>query len=318
MYLRDTELLDLVTNHAMVRDFPPNEADHVAHNPYGENSPIQPASIDLHIGDIQVPVAARAPVAATSTDKYSLPAGHSTLVSTHECVKMPDDVGACAYPIAGRRQGPILMLNPGHVDPGYEGKLWFSFINVGRSPVEFRRGMRIATVLFWRTSQPVESNFQNRYGDTTGTGIPERMITELSGDTLMVGDRAKQVAEEVVGEFTTEIEKIRDAAKEHLLQSKFWATVLPLILVPLLGFLITWVNSQFGEASSQRSSITSMTATISKLDAQMSQVQKDVSSLPSIQSQLQLTQARQAIQDELAKLQARLDALEKKSATTKP
>ena len=50
-----------------------------------------------------------------------------------KCWIFPADIGAAAFPLAGRGQRGLLMMNPGHIDPGYEGKLWFSFINlVGR------------------------------------------------------------------------------------------------------------------------------------------------------------------------------------------
>jgi deoxycytidine triphosphate deaminase len=318
MYLRDADLVYLVKEFGMVRDFPSNEADHVEHNPYGANSPIQPASIDLHVGEIEIPVSGRDVGVVTLIDKYMLLPGHSVLVSTHECLKMPDDVGACAYPIAGRRQGPTLMLNPGPIDPGYEGRLWFSLINVGKMPIEFFRGMRIATLLFWKTSAPVKSNFKKRYGQSAGTGIPDRMIIELSGDTLMVGDRAKEVAQRVVEQHRSEMEKIRDTAKEHQLLSKVWATVLPLILVPLVGFLMTWGNNQFGEVSTQRASISNLNATIAKFDAELAHLQKDVSAIPPLQSEVQLWDTRRKLLDEVRNLEARIDAIEKPRPTTQP
>ena len=39
------------------------------------------------------------------------------------------------------------MMNPGHIDPGYEGVLWFSLINLSETLFRCREGDHIATVL---------------------------------------------------------------------------------------------------------------------------------------------------------------------------
>ena len=88
------------------------------------------------------------------------------------------------------------MTNPGHVDPGYEGVMRFTVINMGRDPYCLERGGRIVTLLLFRLSAAVHSNWQQR--NPAGSSLPTHAaISRLSRDFVDVKNRAENIAEDI-------------------------------------------------------------------------------------------------------------------------
>src|SRR5688572_2257911 len=122
-------------------------------NDFGNwESHIQPASIDLTIGDIFVP-----PEASVATDwspnpvgEYLLEQGQTAVVRTAEELCLPHDIAAIGFPPAKVSLGGLLTTNPGHIDPGYKGRLTFTVINFGKKPFDLKSGSKICTVVFIR------------------------------------------------------------------------------------------------------------------------------------------------------------------------
>lgn len=195
--LKDDELIDrLNAANPMITCFPLAVQEKLDNDPFGRSSPVQPASIDLHIGEVLLP--------GTDDDtrdprkQYDLPVGHSAVIVTHEILHMPNDIGCAAFPLAGRGQRGVLMMNPGHVDPGYEGKLWFSFINLSREEFRLTEGQRIATAMFWKLSDNSTAAWQARYGQMVHLDPPADAVNTIAGDALMVEHRAEEVATDIV------------------------------------------------------------------------------------------------------------------------
>ena len=161
----------------MVRDFPSVAAKEFERDSFGVKSPVQPSSIDLHVGEIFLP--GNSPTAVVPHKEYELPPGHSVIVVIHEVLDIPADIGAAAFPLAGRGQRGLLMMNPGHIDPGYEGKLWFSFINLGRESFLLSQGHRVATVLFWSLSAGSERPWKGRCGPEVPMALRPRRSNRL-------------------------------------------------------------------------------------------------------------------------------------------
>src|SRR2546430_1903946 len=84
------------------------------------NSPVQPSSIDLHIGKISVPAehTAQEPT-KMSHGRHPLPPGQTAVVTTLEHLHMTRNLAAVGFPPSHVSVQGILMTNPGHVDPGY-------------------------------------------------------------------------------------------------------------------------------------------------------------------------------------------------------
>jgi deoxycytidine triphosphate deaminase len=77
---------------------------------------------------------------------------------TLEELNLPADIAATAFAMNAMSSQGILVLNPGHVDPGYKGPLTVRVINLRATPKSIDLGTKIFTVVFERlpkaTSQP--------------------------------------------------------------------------------------------------------------------------------------------------------------------
>src|SRR5688572_5276125 len=137
--LRDADLKSLYTS-VVGRPLPDD--------PDAPDSPVQPASIDLVIGNIYVPDTRADDLGgvATPRDDYCLGAGETAVVTTQEQLTMPTDVGAIGFPPSSVSENGILTTNPGHIDPGYRGVLSLTVINMGRRSYDLKRGARILTL----------------------------------------------------------------------------------------------------------------------------------------------------------------------------
>jgi dCTP deaminase len=190
--LKDEEIIAAVT------DTPPYvEGVALPANPYSKDSPVQASSIDLHIGNVYLPGEKEGDLGGAQNPKqdYSLKTGETAVVTTIETLHLPSDVAGFGFPPSGVSFKGLLMTNPGHVDPGYEGVMRFTVINMGKDPYCLERGGRIVTLLLFRLNQPVHSHWLQR--NPAGSSLPNQAnISRLSRDFVDVEARAKKIANE--------------------------------------------------------------------------------------------------------------------------
>src|SRR5437867_3317685 len=90
-------------------------------------------------------------------DKYSLQAGHFVLGKTFEYIALPDDVvGLLEGRSSVGRQGLMIHVTAGVVDPGFKGHLVFELANVGKMPILLYPLMRVARITFVKTKPTQE------------------------------------------------------------------------------------------------------------------------------------------------------------------
>lgn len=117
--------------------------------------PIQPSSLDLKVGQIFDPPKDMVELESTSRWPQPLMAlrllpGHSAIIETLQTLKLSKQISAFGFPPAHLARKALLMTNPGHVDPGYEGKLTFTVINLGRETIYLDRNDTIVTLLVFQ------------------------------------------------------------------------------------------------------------------------------------------------------------------------
>lgn len=78
---------------------------------------------------------------------------------TLEDIFLPPDIAATAFAMNSWSSQGILVLNPGHVDPGYEGPLTVRVINLRATPKAIPLGIPIFTVIFERLPAEVEKPY---------------------------------------------------------------------------------------------------------------------------------------------------------------
>ncbi len=191
--LRDSELVNLVRRaDSIVEDIDyPEQADWFA-----RDSPIQASSVDLHIGAIYVPSRKRFRWwhgQPQPRGEYTLKTGYTAVITTRETLHLPNYIAGIGFPPSRVSFKGLLMTNPGHVDPGYVGKMRFTVINMAREPYPLTKGARIVTVLFFRLDGPAQSGFMERVAQPLALPSQED-IDRLSHDFVDVERRAKSIA----------------------------------------------------------------------------------------------------------------------------
>jgi deoxycytidine triphosphate deaminase len=166
-------------------------------------SPIQAASLDLHIGNIYLPSASADGAGGENKplSEHLLSTGETVLVGTLERLNLPPDIGGIAFPPSRFAVKALLVTNAGHVDPEYRGPMRFTIINMGHEAQKLQTGDRVGTLMLFRASKGAEKGWFSR------TGYEGRLPTTqdlryLSKDFAEVGTRAERIAKEKVREAT--------------------------------------------------------------------------------------------------------------------
>lgn len=165
-------------------------------DPYSKESPIQASSLDLHIGDIYLPGRKESEIGGTQNSKLDveLETGATAVVTTKERLHLPADVAGFGFPPSRVSFRGLLMTNPGHVDPGYEGVMRFTVINMAKEAYHLKSGDRIVRLLLFRMNKASHSGWQKRNPD--GSHAPTQSeINVLSKDFVDVERRAKRIAQ---------------------------------------------------------------------------------------------------------------------------
>jgi dCTP deaminase len=208
--LRDDEIIASITVQAPA--VPYVEGVTLPADPYSKDSPVQASSIDLHIGNIYLPGEKESdPGGAQSPRRdYCLKTGETAVVTTLEVLHLPPDVAAFGFPPSSVSFKGLLMTNPGHVDPGYEGVMRFTVINMGKDSYPLERGGRIVTLLIFRMVGAVNRSWSQRNAPLPETPqMPSHAnISRLSRDFVNVDERAKDKANEYGVKWTLAITAI--------------------------------------------------------------------------------------------------------------
>ena len=156
---------------------------------YHKDSPVQPCSIDLHIGEIYLPPDPSKKKCDVCSDghakplsSYRLEPGETAVVTTKESFHLPNTIGAIGFPPSHVSSKGILMTNPGHVDPGYQGSMRFTVINMGSDSYFLKAGRDIVTVLLFEIAK-CERGYIDR-GKSPGQP-PDREALDVLAPTFM-------------------------------------------------------------------------------------------------------------------------------------
>lgn len=137
---------------------------------FKKNSAVQPASIDLHVGEIYVPGSTPEQQGGVKhpMTKHAIGPGETAVIRTKEALKIPGDIAAFGFPPDSVSSMGILMTNPGHIDPGFEGKLKFTLINMSKKSFPVSADEVIATLLFIKIEQATKDYQQRRQNGKNG------------------------------------------------------------------------------------------------------------------------------------------------------
>ncbi|MEP5151989.1 hypothetical protein [Planktotalea sp.] len=241
------------------------------------NCLIQPSSLDLTVGQIFDPPEdihnleeiERWPQALMG---LRLLPGHSAIVETQQTLKFSNQISAFGFPPAHLARKALLMTNPGHVDPGYKGKLTFTVINLGRETIYLDRNDIIVTLLLFRFegASVAHGYADRRVGEPRKTEKDRRksrskLLNTLSPDFGNFTRRMTIAAERAVA--TT-------LAKEEM--KKYWVSIATVALAAIVsagiaGFKDTQAMDKLYAFNKESSAVEhELLNRLTKLEAEMS------------------------------------------------
>jgi deoxycytidine triphosphate deaminase len=125
--------------------------------------------------------------------QLSVKPGGIISIFTDEELMLPDDVCATAFAMNQQSSRGLLVLNPGHVDPGFKGPLTVKALNLRSTSIVIQQGEPVFTVVFERLSGTTkafgsnkprpdrEREFNSKTVETTPAGISEIVLLNPSG-----------------------------------------------------------------------------------------------------------------------------------------
>lgn len=258
MFLADSELLQkLRGENPIVTGLPLEEGAND-----GLESPVQPCSLDLRIGEVFDPGAPLGKPGSTGnpSNAMELRPGETAVITTQEECHLPSDLAAIGFPPNSVSSRGILMTNPGHVDPGYDGKMTFTVINMGEEKYMLVAGEKIVTLLFFTLDPPASKNLRERSEGLPETSKVESLLSVLSADFLNISGRVREAA-------ATEEQKTRRLS----------------LIVPVLVSLVAIFGSSLllrGEISDLKAQ-TSVFAESSKLEREVASLRRQLARIDS-------------------------------------
>ena len=159
------------------------------------SSQIQPCSIDLRIEEIFLPVGkdVQDDAAVPRTMMHTLKVGACAKVSTIEKFDLQNNYAAILFAPARLSRRAIVVPDIGHVDPGFEGRLRLTLINMGRDDYDLKRKDTVATVLLFKLRKGCAVGLKDRAGiQPYASGLND--IRHLAPDLLNISRTAKTVA----------------------------------------------------------------------------------------------------------------------------
>jgi dCTP deaminase len=138
-----------------------------------EDYQIQPASIDLRLGDHFLKVDENSVESITLDRPLSyveikrqeivIPPQSFLLAVTREFIRLPADITAFVEGRSSIGRIGLFIQNAGWVDPGFAGTITLELFNANRLPIRLAAGRRICQIVFARMDCPASRPYAGKY-----------------------------------------------------------------------------------------------------------------------------------------------------------
>ncbi len=146
-----------------------------------EKEQIQPASVDIRLGDTFSVVEDTSSGIITleneiryktiKTDTYLLLPGQFVLATTMEYFSLPDNLTAFVEGRSSLGRMGLFIQNAGWVDPGFKGEITLELFNANRCAIELKAGRRVGQLVFAEMDDHALNPYNGKYqGQTGATG----------------------------------------------------------------------------------------------------------------------------------------------------
>lgn len=155
-----------------------------------EKEQIQPASVDIRLGDTfsivedsstgVIDMEQAISYKTIKTDTYVLLPGQFVLATTMEYFELPDNLTAFVEGRSSLGRMGLFIQNAGWVDPGFKGEITLELFNANRCAIELKTGRRVGQLVFAEMDQPAQNPYNGKYqGQTGATGSRVFMDQEI-------------------------------------------------------------------------------------------------------------------------------------------
>lgn len=155
-----------------------------------EKEQIQPASVDIRLGDTFgvvedsysgiITLDREIEYKAIKSDKYLLLPGQFVLATTMEYFKLPDNLTAFVEGRSSLGRMGLFIQNAGWVDPGFEGEITLELFNANRCAIELTAGRRVGQLVFAEMDDTALNPYRGKYqGQKGATGSKVFMDKEI-------------------------------------------------------------------------------------------------------------------------------------------
>jgi dCTP deaminase len=156
-----------------------------------EQSQIQPASIDIRLGNTFAVVDDTAGGVLTldnkviyktiTAEQYVLLPGQFVLATTMEYISLPDNVTAFVEGRSSLGRLGLFIQNAGWVDPGFEGEITLELFNANRCAIQLCSGRRIGQLVFAQMDENALNPYNGKYqGQRNAIGSRIYMDSEIA------------------------------------------------------------------------------------------------------------------------------------------
>ena len=138
-----------------------------------EDFQIQPASIDLRLGDHFLKIDENSVESITldkplayieiKREEIVIPPHTFLLAVTREYIRLPADITAFVEGRSSIGRIGLFIQNAGWVDPGFEGTITLELYNANRLPIRLVSGRRICQIVFARMDGPASRPYAGKY-----------------------------------------------------------------------------------------------------------------------------------------------------------
>lgn len=146
-----------------------------------EEGQIQPASVDIRLGDTFsivedspsgiITMQNETRYKTIQTDHYLLLPGQFVLASTMEYISLPNNLTAFVEGRSSLGRMGLFIQNAGWVDPGFEGEITLELFNANRCAIELQSGRRVGQLVFAQMDDVALNPYNGKYqGQKGATG----------------------------------------------------------------------------------------------------------------------------------------------------
>lgn len=146
-----------------------------------ESEQIQPASVDIRLGDTfsivedsptgSITLEQEIRYKTIKSESYVLLPNQFVLATTMETFDLPDNLTAFVEGRSSLGRMGLFIQNAGWVDPGFKGEITLELYNANRCAIELKAGRRVGQLVFALMDGPADKPYNGKYqGQKGATG----------------------------------------------------------------------------------------------------------------------------------------------------